>query len=117
MPHEGLVNSFLNNKKKEVFLAKGSIEEQKQLFTQRLITLLMRYPIDAFICGHNHIYDRCVLSINQNEIKKEIPVITLGFGTHIKTLTENKEHPKGIMTNTIENFADNIQPTHFRISS
>ena len=83
IPHEGFFNTMIKNEGKDL----QGREKAKHHFTEELFRIFKEYPIDAYFCGHNHLYDRCVLRFED----KKIPMITMGVGTNLKSMRSSTE--------------------------
>lgn len=76
MHHTGIFNFMIEQKGQERKL-QGK-EKEKYWFALALKRIFKNYAIDAYFCGHNHLYDRCDWKINDD---LSIPMVTMGLGT------------------------------------
>lgn len=85
MHHQGIFNFMIENRGNEKSL-KG-IDRDKYEFASALERIFKKYSIDAYFCGHNHLYDRCAWKIDE---KTSIPMVTMGVGTGLHGLKLKK---------------------------
>jgi len=87
MHHDGIMNFVIKTKfAKKTFVPKES-DYDKYLFALEIERIFKNYPIDAYFCGHNHLYDRCYWNVAEGI---SIPMITIGVGTGLYGLRESK---------------------------
>lgn len=82
--HKGLFNSLFLNSLDEPRYA------NKKALAERLLPEIMNNA-DAYFCGHNHVYDRCILTGNG----RAIPMVTIGLGTKLRR-SDLTSHAKSI---------------------
>jgi hypothetical protein len=87
VPHGGFFNYLLKKNKAKL----SGIELDKYNFAEKIKVYFDKYPVDAYFCGHNHIYDHCSWKIDE---KTSIPMVTMGVGTDLKSKKDLSDSEK-----------------------